>query len=264
MIDHVIEYSQPEATGTISIPVAFSEDALNRILVVFIACAHATNGASADPVLDCLYNGEQLFLRQIGEGFGEFGAGPSWAYCYSSGMATEVPASGTLTIPLRANFSATPTNIVVHVLGLTGAVFPGVQDSEFRNGSNAGTVTITNVAPVDFLGLMGVALRSNASGLLPDQTGGEGITGKLADATAGAGVGAVRGSVWTAQLAPNWTVFCNAGAGFLVAATGFSFQGGALEKVIPPPSGREPHSAYWKAEMRARTGIDFDKRPRRP
>jgi len=263
VIDFNIEYSQPEATGTISIPVAFSGDSLNRIVVVFIACAHDTNGASADPVLDCLFNGEQLFLRGAGEGFAEIGRGPAWAYCYSSGMATEVPAAGTLTIPLRANLSATPTNIVVHVLGLTGAVFPGVQDNDFKNGGAAGSVTISGVAPVDFLGLMGVALRGNDS-VLPTMIGADGITAKIGDATAGSGDGMVRGTVWTAVLADSWTVLSDLGAGFLVAGTAFSFKGGAPEKVIPPPSGVEPLSEYFKAEMRARTGIDLDRRPRRP
>lgn len=220
IIDHIQTYTATNRSEDITIPYTFTGGATDRYLAIFISTCHATNGVAASPIADVFYAGDQLFNLQTATSNVE-GQTPVRQTLYATGMNVAVPASGNIVIQMRTTFSATPTNIVVHVVGLTGASFPGYLDTEKTGTGEVGGFTLAGVSPVTYLGLLGSSLRS--SGAVPAlQFGGAGILQKLADATAGFGEGAVRGTLWQGDDSGSWSVSTSASAQ-ACQAIGFSF-----------------------------------------
>lgn len=262
MIDFVNEYAFAEqATTPLSLPVAFSPGALNRCLWVAVAACHSTNGFSSDPMANNppSYEGEDLILYRAAEATGEgFGVVPARDYLYLSSMLTEVPATGMLTVYLRP--SALPHNLVVHVVGLKGVTAPGREDDEKAAtlGTTVSLPVLSMPAP-PFGGFVGCAKKGNPTPATV--TAGTGIVEKLGDQVAGSGNGSVRGTVWRGDDSGLYELVASAGGG--MAATGWSLEGGLATDAVEPSIPREAHSEFFKHEIRFRTGINLDQRPRR-
>jgi len=243
MVDFVVPLATANASGTLNIPYAFNSWALNRFLWVNIATCHDTNGVSADPVQDAFQDGQQMFNYRIGEKTTEGGKPPVRDYLYLTDPAQTTALSGTVSVQLRAGFSATPSHVVVHVVGITGAQSPWKRDDALGTGTD--TVPIGVIAFGDpYGGFAGAAARGNPTP--PVLTAGAGVLQKLGDAVAGApGEGSVRGTVWLCDTSSTWTVAASFSS--FLAGTGFSLRGGLPAGEAPaPPEPTNALQADWE------------------
>lgn len=249
MIDFVAVQAQADATGPVVIPFAFSPGALNRNVVLFAAMHHATTGILNDPILEPVTcAGVQFFGVRFSEQRGEGIPVPVRDYLWQSNPDIEPPLSGEVVIPLRP--ISTPHNVVAHVIGLRGAVWPGHTDDNM-SGSPVGPAGISLLTPIDPFALIGVALRGDPTP--GTESPGEGIVINVGDAVAGTVAGSVRGTVWLGDTSGTYRINLDSGLG-LVAATALAFKGGAATGEAPEAPA-EDIGLYTRFEFRARTGI---------
>lgn len=267
MIDFVQGYAYAETSAPIVIPYAFNSWALNRCVVMFIATHHATNGISSDPVLEPVtLDAVQMYGLREGEkqAQAEFPGDPNQPkvpvrnYLYKNDPNVEPPLAGTITFPLRG--AATPHNIVVHVIGMTGAIYPGKTD-DTAAGSNAALIAASLVIqPEGTEPLVGFSVRGDPPW---EEAALLGTQAKLGDLIAGTGIGAVRGTVWRGDLSGNYGVQHVGALGHLYLAsgmTGMMFKGGADEGVAPePPPVLEVGEPKQKAIAENRTQLFFER-----
>ena len=233
-------YSFPEQpAATLSIPFAFPAWALNRYLWVSIAACHSVNGRNADPILWARVDGVDMYLWRLPESPNEGpGVVPTRCYMYLNDPNVEPALAGTLTIGVRGNASASPHNLVVHVSGISGGVYPGKNDDVIAAGATVAGLSLPQLfmPTPPFGGFVGVALRGNPT---PPQVASMvgGVT-QLAQMTAGSGFGSVRGAVWSGDDSGHYSPLFEFGAS--AAAYAFAFRGGAAEGVAPSPPPAAP------------------------